>query len=688
MSKNSIIETIGRSYKNWQRKKRRILPTEVPAPFFYAEDINAVHQYFVTRGAKNSAHYDSLHNLSGRCYCCNETVNFEVDWAKDGGSVNWRESLACPKCGLINRWRSCLHVFDALFKPALDDRIYLTETLSPVYENLATRYPFLIGSEYFPTKPLGKMVNTHSMSVRNEDVTRLSFSDSSLDSVLCFDVLEYVPDYRSALKEFYRVLNSGGQLLISVPFSFATETRIRPRHDASGQVEHLSEPCYPGDPLSDQGGQSYYDFGMELLEEMREAGFQECFLVCYYSKEWAYLNENVVFVARKLKTSVNSRKMASLAWQSSKYLVRNSAHKFTERITRTTRSLARRIRFYLNSRLSGYTRKLQSEMSFYKECEHVHELPDIFHYWSNKYLAPDMCRFGFSNPDEFFAYNIKRFMAESTKQRIRIVSIGSGNCDLELKISQKLVQWGLDNFVFECVDINADMLARGSEAASKAGLAESFRFSRDDFNSWKPSGEYEIIMANQSLHHVLNLEGLFDSIQKSLLADGVLLVSDMIGRNGHMRWPEAMRALRPFWNELPKEYRKNRLLNRYEKEYINHDCSDHGFEGIRAQDILPLLIERFNFNFFYPFGNLVFVFIDRPFGHNFDVDADWDKDFIDRVHACDEAGFVNGELKPCSMLAVLTKRKAETVLRHPALTPQHCVRDVAVNGISEPLRPN
>jgi SAM-dependent methyltransferase len=327
-------------------------------------------------------------------------------------------------------------------------------------------------------------------------------------------------------------------------------------------------------------------------------------------------------------------------------------------------------------------------MSFYKECEHVHELPDIFHYWSNKYLAPDMCRFGFSNPDEFFAYNIKRFMAESTKQRIRIVSIGSGNCDLELKISQKLVQWGLDNFVFECVDINADMLARGSEAASKAGLAESFRFSRDDFNSWKPSGEYEIIMANQSLHHVLNLEGLFDSIQKSLLADGVLLVSDMIGRNGHMRWPEAMRALRPFWNELPKEYRKNRLLNRYEKEYINHDCSDHGFEGIRAQDILPLLIERFNFNFFYPFGNLVFVFIDRPFGHNFDVDADWDKDFIDRVHACDEAGFVNGELKPCSMLAVLTKRKAETVLRHPALTPQHCVRDVAVNGISEPLRPN
>lgn len=684
MNNPSYLGTLKRSYRNWQRKRNRVLATELPAPFFHAKDINAVNEYFSACGVDNNSHLDSLPSLSGQCYICDETLNFKVDLPVDGSPVNWRETLVCPKCGLINRWRSCLHVFDVLLKPATDDRIYLTETLSPVYQNLAARYPFLSASEYFPDKPFGQLVKTDSMPVRNEDVTKLTFEDSSLEAVLCFDVLEHVPDYRSALKEFYRVLNSGGQLLISVPFSFTTQTRVRARQDAAGHIEHLCEPCYHGDPLSDQGVLSYYDFGTELLGELREAGFQECFLVCYYSEHWAYLNENVVFVARKLKSSVNSRRIAKLIWQNSIYLARYSVNRFASWIIATTRSANQRVSFLLNSHSFEYNKKMQSEKSFFKECTEVHNLPDIFHYWSNKFLAPDMCRFGFSNPEEFFAHNIKCFMAERIHQKIHIVSIGSGNCDLEVKISQKLVQWGFENFVFECVDINKDMLKRGSKAANDAGLADSFLFSQGDFNNWRPAGQYEIIMANQSLHHVLNLEDLFDSIKKSLQPEGLFLVSDMIGRNGHMRWPEAIEELRPFWNELPKNYRHNRLLNRYEEQYINHDCSTHGFEGIRAQDILPLLTEHFSFKFFYPFGNLIFVFIDRPFGHGFNANAQWDRDFIDRVHARDEACMISGELKPTSMLAVLTRNESETVLRHPALTPQHCLRSPDLPGSNVP----
>ena len=36
-----------------------------------------------------------------------------------------------------------------------------------------------------------------------------------------------------------------------------------------------------------------------------------------------------------------------------------------------------------------YSDRLKREQAFYKDCLEVHELPDIFHYWSNKYLAPD-----------------------------------------------------------------------------------------------------------------------------------------------------------------------------------------------------------------------------------------------------------------------------------------------------------
>ncbi len=75
--------------------------------------------------------------------CAMTDVLFRVDVPADGSPVNWRETLVCPHCKLINRWRSCLHVFEAICKPDMDDRIYLTETLSPIYQNLAGRFPLL-----------------------------------------------------------------------------------------------------------------------------------------------------------------------------------------------------------------------------------------------------------------------------------------------------------------------------------------------------------------------------------------------------------------------------------------------------------------------------------------------------------------------------------------------------------------
>ena len=669
MIRSSYIESVRRFWRNWRRKINRILPTALPAPFFHAKDIHAVHEYFSAFETEQQSSPPYPASLAGTCYICNKEVDFSVNVPADGSPVNWRETLTCPDCGLINRWRSCLHVFDAICEPTTDDRIYLTETLSPIYQNLAGRYPMLTSSEYFPDFTFGELVEKHATLIRNEDITKLTFANASLESILCFDVLEHIPDYHSALKEFYRVLGSGGQVVISVPFSFQQKTLVRATLDSEGEIRHLVEPCYHGDPLSPHGVLSYYDFGMELLEELRGAGFQECFLLCYYSQSWGYSNGNVVFVARKLKTSVDKREILKSIWER----MYSQARNLSQKISVVFKSAHKQVALPEES-LSEYEKKLQNEQSFYKDYLNVHDLPDIFHYWSNKYLAPEMERFGFTNPDDFFVYYIKEYLSNPNRGDSRILSIGSGNCDRELSVCKKLVSRGYGDFTFECLDINKDMLDRGSDAANNAGLADHFLFTRGDFNKWSPTTSYGIVICNQSLHHVLNLEDLFDSVKRSLEPGGLFLISDMIGRNGHMRWPEAMERLEPFWDELPESYRYNQLMKRHEQQYINHDCSTEGFEGIRAQDILPLLLERFNFDFFFPFGNMVFVFIDRPFGHNFDADADWDRDFIDRVHAKDEEYFISGELKPTSMLAVLTCSESATVLRHPILTPQHCVR--------------
>lgn len=303
----------------------------------------------------------------------------------------------------------------------------------------------------------------------------------------------------------------------------------------------------------------------------------------------------------------------------------------------------------------------------------INALPAIFHYWSNTYLRPMLESFGFGHPEDFFAQSI---LAHARERGIapRIFSIGSGNCDAEVRIAQTLRASGLTDFTFECLDLTTAMLERGRQLAEANGLAERFHFTRADFNQWQPTRGYDVVMACQSLHHVVELEHLFDAIASTIGDRGIFVTYDMIGRNGHQRWPEALSLLQEFWCELPESSRYNLQLRRQEHEFQNWDCSVEGFEGIRAQDILPLLIDRFGFKLFFAFGNLVTPFIDRSFGHHLDATSERDRDFIDRVHARDQAEIEAGRIKPTHMMAVMTNDRSAEPRVYKHLTPQFCVR--------------
>jgi SAM-dependent methyltransferase len=322
---------------------------------------------------------------------------------------------------------------------------------------------------------------------------------------------------------------------------------------------------------------------------------------------------------------------------------------------------------------AAYADRLAAETEIFKGQLEINNLPAIFHYWSDKYLRPMLEEFGVSNPDEFFAKYLRESAAACKSSTPVFVSIGAGNCDTEVRIAQLLRKSGLERFTIECLDMNPHMLERGRELAQREGVAENLRFVEGDFNRWSAERTYAGIMANQSLHHVVNLEGLFEEVERSLDPRGYFVVSDMIGRNGHQRWPEALAEVQRFWRELPAGYRYNLQLQRHEELYINWDCSQEGFEGIRAQEILPLLLERFRFAVYIGFANVVDVFIDRAFGHHFKAEQAWDRDFVDRVHAFDEQALRDGSITPTHMMAVLTK--ARTAGRYSrGLSPSAGVR--------------
>jgi SAM-dependent methyltransferase len=316
----------------------------------------------------------------------------------------------------------------------------------------------------------------------------------------------------------------------------------------------------------------------------------------------------------------------------------------------------------------SYENSVAAEKRIYENCVDVHRLPPIFHYWSNRYLVPKLEAFGIASAAEMFRGRLDAICAKS---RANIVSLGSGNCDLEIDLASALKKNGHD-FSLVCVDLNPAMLERGRIAAASTGVSSCLEFVEADLNHWKASAEYDAVLANQSLHHVVNLEGLFDRVKESLRPGGQFLISDMIGRNGHQRWPEALDVTHEFWSKLPPSYRFNDLVGYYEEMYQSWDCSLEGFEGVRSQDILPLLLERFHFRLFVGYGNIIDPFIDRAFGGHFDPDSEWDRSFIDRVHQRDEVELSSGRLKPTHMIAALASDASGEFLGN--FVPASCVR--------------
>jgi hypothetical protein len=186
----------------------------------------------------------------------------------------------------------------------------------------------------------------------------------------------------------------------------------------------------------------------------------------------------------------------------------------------------------------------------------------------------------------------------------------------------------------------------------------------------------------------VNLEGLFDWIAARLRPEGVFLSFDTIGRNGHQMWPESKFYVDRFWTLLPERLRYDLVWKKVADTYLDWDCSSKGFEGIRAQDILPLLVERFEFEKFLGYGGLTDPFLGRRFAGNFDLDSEFDRGVLELLENTNDALLRSGALKPTRMAAVMRPKGTQVEQRTwGGLDAQRSVRDPEAEPVMAVLIP-
>ena len=247
----------------------------------------------ITHGA------DREFTVKGISYPANQYVNFKVDYLySDGQRINWRERLVCPITGLNNRLRCCIQLFDFELTPYPDNVIYITEQITPLFSFLKGKFQNLTGSEYLGNNLTPGIVRNN---IRHEDMTELSFEKETIDNYLSFECFEHIPFYKKAISEVYRVLKPGGVFLGSFPFNCNSyQNLIRAKIDEKGNIVHLMEPEYHGDPVNKKGILCYTVFGWEILDEFKQAGFNDVYSIFIWSDMFGYLGgEQIFFIGRK-----------------------------------------------------------------------------------------------------------------------------------------------------------------------------------------------------------------------------------------------------------------------------------------------------------------------------------------------------------------------------------------------------
>jgi SAM-dependent methyltransferase len=316
--------------------------------------------------------------------------------------------------------------------------------------------------------------------------------------------------------------------------------------------------------------------------------------------------------------------------------------------------------------------RIEREIEIFKDQINIHDLPEIFHYWSNKHLPPFLDQtFGIGNNIAIFAQSLSDSI-QATGNR-EIVSVGAGDGWAEIAIAKKMRADGAGDFVINCLELSPHLIERGRAAVAAADLNPFVHFIEIDLNAWAPSQRYGAAFAHHSLHHIVNLEHVFGCNHGGLEEAGSFVCADMIGRNGHMRWPEVLLLMDGIWSRIPKLFKYNHQFQRVIDPYLNWDCSGEGFEGIRAQDILPLLVQQFHFERFCAWGGLLDQFIDRGYGHNFNPTDPEHQQFIDDLWAADRALIRLGATTPTQMIAVMKKTPCD-LTSSDGLSPARCVR--------------
>jgi len=173
-----------------------------------------------------------------------------------------RDHYQCMHCKSIPRQRAIVNALN-IFCPAWPVMTIHESSPGGVSSDYIRKKCKNYSSSYFfPDTLPGSYYN----GARCENLEKMTFENDIFDIFITQDVFEHVNHPDVAFREIARVLKPGGFHIFTVPL-YRNLKVTRPRIvEKDGEIQHLLEPVYHGNPISSEGSLVTFDYGMDFPE--------------------------------------------------------------------------------------------------------------------------------------------------------------------------------------------------------------------------------------------------------------------------------------------------------------------------------------------------------------------------------------------------------------------------------------
>jgi SAM-dependent methyltransferase len=237
----------------------------------------------------------------------------------------------------------------------------------------------------------------------------------------------------------------------------------------------------------------------------------------------------------------------------------------------------------------------------------------------------------------------------------RALVLGCGAGWLERALARR----GRFRSIVAC-DFAAESVTRARAAARVEGFSSIDYMVLDLENERLPPGPFDVVIANDVIHHITGLEPLYSRIEGVLAPGGKLIFNEYVGPNRFQYDDGRMEIVNRYLRLLPNRLRwdpiSGQVLWKRERVDPRQLAIDDPTEAVRSEEVLPLARRFFRVEKEYPYGGGLLNPLLFGIVANFRHGDPWDDMLMSRLCAAEQRLTEAGDIEPDFRIFVGTRR--------------------------------